>query len=287
MDAKLKRYYRKKMSGGRSLIARVADFIMLRIVILSVIFVIMLQWSRSLVVSVTVAALITAAVSLLIYTFRMKKTEKFFEKDLQRIREKCMLETLTLMNEHEFVEYMACLFPGLKSVHPVPGGFLADYKGLCMAVLHNHPRSECGVSEIVGAYRLCKDETRIAVVSLSDFADDAKRLAESASITLINGSEVLRIAGEKEMMPDEVSAEKRAKHEMEEAAVSMERVRRFAFSRAKVKAYILCGLVTLIWPFFGVWRIYYPIISVLCFIFAFVSYRRGKHTQESVGIDVT
>ena len=287
MDAKLKRYYRKKLSGGRSMFARATDYIMLRSVILTVIFIIMLQLSHSLTVAIPVAVLITVAASTVMYLFRRKKAEKYFEKDLQRIREKCLLESLTLMNEQEYTDYIARIFPGMESVQPIPGGFLATNKDIRMAVLHNHPKSDCGVADIVNAFRLCNSKEKITLISLSEFTDDAKKFADSASITLISGPEVLHIAGKKGLLPDEASAEQRAREEMEEAAVTMDRVRRYAFSRTKVRAYILCGIVTLIWPLFGIWRIYYPIISALCFVLAFISYKRGKHTQESMGIDAT
>jgi hypothetical protein len=287
MDAKLKRYYRKKMSGGRSIIARAADYIMLRSVILTVVFIVMLQWSHSIAVAIPVAALVTVAVSIAMYIYRKRKVEKFFEKDLKRIREKCLLETLTLMNGREYAEYIERLFPGTENVQPVPGGFLANCKGARMAVLHNHPKSECGVAEIVNALRQCKGEQKIVMISLSDYTEDAKKFSESASITLISGSDVLRAAERMGLLPDEESAEKRARQEMEEAAVTMDRLRRYAFRRNKVRAYILCGLIILIWPLFGIWRFYYPVISVLCFILAVISYKRGKHTQESAGINVS
>lgn len=80
MDARLKRYYRKKMNGGRSIIARAADFIMLRAAMLVTLFIVMLQWSHSLAVSISVAVLITVAISLSVYLYRRKKSRKIFRK---------------------------------------------------------------------------------------------------------------------------------------------------------------------------------------------------------------
>ena len=287
MDAKLKRYYRKKLSGGRSIIARAIDFVLLRAAMLIAIFILMLQWSRSLKVSIPVAVLVTVAVSIALNLYKRKKAEKILKKDLQRIREKCLLESLTLMNAREYTAYIARLLPGIEKIEDMPNGFLADYKGAKVAAVHNHPSSDCDVAQIVDAYRLCKDARRIVILSLSAFTGDAVKFAENAGITLISGKDVLRLAGEKDMLPDEHSAEERAKQEMEDTIVSMERVKRSAFSRTKIRAYIFCGLATMIWPLVGGWRIYYPIISILCFLLAFVSYKRGKHTQESADIDLT
>jgi hypothetical protein len=287
MDARLKRYYRKKMNGGRSIIARAADFIMLRAAMLVTLFIVMLQWSHSLAVSISVAVLITVAISLSVYLYRRKKAEKYFEKDMQRIREKCLLETLTLMNLNEYIDFMGRIFPEMEHAQPVSEGFLADYKGVRMVVLHNHPSSGLSVSQAVDAYRLGKGAGKIALVSVSEFSAEAKKFAESVSMILVPGKEILRIADEKGLLIDRNGAEERAQQEMEETLVSLESVRRSAFSRTKVKAYIFCGLVSLIWPIFGIWRIYYPIISILCFALAFISFKKGKHAQESAGIDLT
>jgi len=287
MDARLKRHYQKKMSGGRSIIARAVDFLIVRLVILVTLFIVMLQWSHSLTVSITVSVLITLAVCLTMYVYRRKKAEKYFEKDMQRIREKCLLESLTLMNLNEYITYMGRIFPGMEGVEPTGHGFLADYKAFRMVVLHNHPSDNLSASQAVDAYRLGKGAQKIALVSISGFTSDAKKFADSVSMALIPGREVLRIAEEKELLLDRQGAEDRAQQEMEETVISMESVRRSAFSRTKVKAYIFCGLVCMIWPLFGIWRIYYPIIAVLCFILAYFAYKRGKHLQESTGIDLT
>jgi len=287
MDAKLKRYYRKKMYGGRSLLARTVDFIMFRVAILVTIFIAMLQLSRSLTVAGSVSVLVTIAVSIGMYLYRQKKADKFFEKDLQRIREKCLLESLTVMNLKEFTGYIARIFPGTKQFEPVNDGFTADYKGTKIVVLHNHPSSNVSVAQVVDAYRLCKDGGKPVLISLSEYSADAKKFADSVSMMLVSGQEVLRLAGERGLLPDIHSAEERAKQEMEDTIISMENVRRSAFSRTKVKAYIFCGIVTMIWPLLGVWRIYYPIISILCFVMAFISFRKGKHAQENTGVGLT
>ncbi len=287
MDARLRRYYRKKMSGGRSIIARIIDFLLIRVSMLIVLFLLMLQWSHSLAVAIPVAVLVTLAAGIAMHAYGNRKAEKYFKKDLQRIREKCLLETLTLMNLHEYVGYMEKLFGSLSDVEAIQGGFLAERKGMRMVVLHNHPSGSLTAQKTVEAYRLCKEDKTAAVVSLSEFDADAKKFAEGVGLILVSGRDVLRIAQEKSMLPDEDSAEERAKQEMEETIISMERIKRSAFSRTKIRAYIFYGIIAMLWPLLGGWRFYYPIIALLCFVMAFVSYKRGKQIQESPDIDLT
>ncbi len=287
MDARLKRYYRKKMYGGRSIVARAVDFIMLRAAIVVTLFIIMLQLSHSLLVSAAVSLLITTAVSLAMHLYRKNKADNFFEKDLLRIQKKCLLESLTIMNLQEYIAWMTRIFPKITNVSASNGYFCADYEVDKMIVLHNHPSSSVSVSQTVDAYRLVKNSNKSVMISLSDYSKDAKKFAESVSMVLVNGQELLRFAGEKGLMLDEHSAEKRAREEMEESIITMESVRRSAFSRTKVKAYIFCGIVAMIWPLLGIWRFYYPIISIVCFALAFISFKKGKHAQENAGIDLT
>jgi hypothetical protein len=69
MDARLKRYYFKKMNGGRSLLARIMDFILLRAAILVTIFLTMLQLSHSIRVAAQVAILITGEFSIAVFGY--------------------------------------------------------------------------------------------------------------------------------------------------------------------------------------------------------------------------
>lgn len=287
MDAQLARYYSKKMSGGRSLIAQAADFILLRVVILAVLFTTMLQWSHSLNVAIPVSLLLTAAFCVLLAIFRKRKADKFYKQDLQKMREKYLLESLTLMSNAEYENYMERLFPGVTNAQSVSNGFIADYNGGKIAVLQNHPKSICDAPEIVDAYRLVKDAEKITIVSLSDFSTDAKIFADSVSAVLIPGGEILCIARKMELLPDEKIAEQRAKQEMDSAAISFERVKRSALNKTKVRAYIYCGIITMFWPLVGGWRIYYPFISFICFILAYISYKKGKDDQKSADADVT
>ncbi len=287
MDAQLKRYYSKKMNGGRSLIAQAADFILLRVVILAVLFITMLQWSHSLNVAIPVSLLLTAALCALLAIFRKRKADKFYKQDLQKMREKCLLESLTLMSNDEYEDYMGRLFPGVINTHSISNGFIADYNDGKIAIFQNHPKSICGAPEIAEAYRLIKDAETVTIVSLSDFSADAKIFAGNVSAVLISGREILCIARKMELLPDEKIAEQRAKQEMDSAAISFERVKRSALNKTKVRAYIYCGLITMFWPLVGGWRIYYPLISFICFILAYISYKKGKDDHKSANADVT
>ena len=54
---------------------------------------------------------------------------------------------------------------------------------------------------------------------------------------------VLKMAAEKDMLPDEDAAQEKARREMNETIITLGKLKQHAFDKTKVKAYILCGLV--------------------------------------------
>jgi hypothetical protein len=103
-------------------------------------------------------------------------------------------------------------------------------------------------------------------------------------VDTFGGKRVLEAAEKKNMLPDEEEAQARAVKEMNETAISLEDARYAALSKAKVKGYIICGIIIMCWPLVTGFRIYYPLIAMVCFVLAAVSYRSSRrHGKESSG----
>ncbi|MPN63249.1 hypothetical protein SDC9_211006 [bioreactor metagenome] len=95
------------------------------------------------------------------------------------------------------------------------------------------------------------------------------------------------MAAEKEMLPDEEIAQEKARREMSESIITMDKLKQHAFNKTKVKAYMLCGLVVMGWSLVIGFHIYYPIIAVVCFVMAAITFRRNKSHEESHGIGIS
>lgn len=283
MNPKLLRYYKKKLYGGRSLVARVSDFIMLRVFLLFFIFIVILYLSLSAIVALLISVFLTTAISLLTLVMNRKKVEKFIIDDLKRLKQKCLLEKLTLMNIKEYTEYINALFEGkISDIETIAGGFRGKFDNGSVYVFHNHPNSECGVSEVLSIYRLFGDEGNIMIVSLSEFSSDATKMccALPVKVDTVGGKKILEMAEKKGMLPDEEEAETNAAKEMNETVVTLEDAKNAAFGKTKVKGYIICGIIIMCWPVVTGFRIYYPVIAVLCFILAAVSYRSSRRREK-------
>lgn len=286
MDPRLIRYYKKQMYGGRSLVARTLDYVILRIMVLFVLFLVLLYFSRSFTVSVLISVFVTLAVSLILVLVRRNRIKKYIEKDTVRIKQKCLLEELTLMNEHAFADYISCLFDGVSDITQTNEGFTASKEGTTYCVFHNHPSTVCGVDSLLQVCRQYRD-TPTVIVSLSDFNEAARTFCAGQDIKLVSGKKILQAAASKGMLPDEEAAQDKARKEMSETIITLDKLKSSAFSKTKVKAYIFCGLVVMCWPLVMGFRIYYPIIAVVCFVMAAITFRKNKSHEESHGIGIS
>ena len=286
MDSRLVRYYKKQLYGGRSLVARLFDFIILRFMTLFVIFLAVLYFSRSFTVALLISAFITLAFSFTLALIRRNRIRRYIEKDMVRIKQKCLLEELTMMDADSYIGYMSQLFDGFSESTPTEDGFIAGKDNTVYYFLHNHPSSVCGIDSVLKIRREIMNQS-ITIVSLGEFSESVKTFCSGQKIGLISGKSILKAAAEKGMLPNEETAQQKAHTEMSETIVTVDKLKNSAFSKNKVKAYIFCGLIVTCWPFVTGFRIYYPIIAVICFIMAAVTFRRNKSHEESHGVGIT
>ncbi len=283
MNAKMMRYYQKKMHGGRSIVARSIDFVLFRLFLAVTLLFVFLYFSHSFIVSILMSLFITVAVSLSFLIVNRNKTKRYIEADLNRIKQKCLLETLTFMNEADFADYMDRLFDGFEETEPTANGFTAKKSGKRIYAFHNHPRTKVDVPDVLNILRDCDEP--LVFISLSEFQDDVKTICKSMeqNVALIDGARILKMAAEKNMLPNEQVAEQRAENEMKETILTLEKIKRTAFQKTKVKRYILCGVVVLLWSIVTGFRIYYPIIAAVCFLLALIAVKQHGEDKESSG----
>lgn len=286
MDPRLIRYYKKQLYGGRSAVARLFDFIVLRFMALFIIFLTVLYFSRSFKVALLISVFMTLAISFTLAVVRRNRIQRYIERDMVRIKQKCLLEELTLMSAEEYSDYVSKLFDGFEDTSRSEDGFVANKEGKTFYVLHNHPSSVCGIDTVLKIKREIENPD-IIIISLSDFNEAAKTFCLRQNIQLISGKSILKAAAEKDMLPNEETAQQKARTEMSETIVTIDKLKRTAFSKNKVKAYIFCGIVVMCWPLVTGFRIYYPIIAVICFVMAAIAFRKNKSHEESQGVGIT
>lgn len=290
MNYSLNNYYKRKINGGRSLVGRILDIIVFRTFLLIAVFLLVLYYSRTLWLAVFISILITVAVSLIILAYKRKKTTRYMQKDMERIKQKCLLEMLTLMKIDDYAVYInKMLSNGITDTICDNYGFRGKYRDFWLYAFHNHPNSKTTVSDILHVYRGSSNEDKLLILSLSDFEDDAKTMCEKlpCQIELVPGGKILLIAKNKNMLPDEESAKERAEKEMNDAIITLKKIKKTAFNKVKIKGYIICGVAIMLWPLISGFKIYYPIISIACFLLAILTFKKNRHTQESSDIGIS
>jgi hypothetical protein len=216
-----------------------------------------------------------------------RKMERFIKKDLVRLKEKCLLETLTFMTLTEFSEYIGQLLDGIEDVELWDKGFAARRGNSKVYAFHNHPRSKIDVSDILNILR--EKNEPLVLVSLSEFSENASQLCKSmnADIELIPGSQVLKLALQHHMLPDEAEAEQRAQSEMNASLLTLEKIKQSTLSKVKIKRYVICGVIVLLWPLVTGFKFYYPIIAAFCFVLAILAFRKSRQREESRNVGIS
>jgi hypothetical protein len=281
MDPRLLRYYRKKISGGKSMIARTVDFMMLRIIIFIVLFIAVLNMSLSIFVSLIMAFFLTAALSTVFVVYNRKKIERYIIKDMLRLKQKCLLEKLTFMDKKDYTCFIGKI-TGQDIVKPKydNDGFFTVCGDTSMYAFQNHPGGDCSVKDVLRVYREYKHD-KLIIISLSDFsAESINMCASLPGVTLSSGKKVLRMAEEKGLLPDEKEAGEKAEKEMKETLVTFEKIRKNALSGTKIKGYIFSGIVIMCWPLVAGFQVYYPVIAALCFALAAITYKKSRAGQD-------
>lgn len=286
MDKKLIRYYKKQMYGGRSIAARAIDFVMFRFMVFFMLFLALFFFSRSLKTALLISVFLTMALSLTLELVKRKRILRFIKKDTVRIKQKCLLEALTMLSAAEYKQYMGTLLGEITDVQLTEDGFAGKRKGSVVYVFHNHPSSICGIDSVIKIIRAYHGHP-IVIVSLSDFDNASKSFCSGNDIKLVTGKQVLEMAAAKDMLPDEQAAEEKARKEMNDTVITLDKIKESAFNRSKVKAYIFCGLIVMCWPFVMGFKIYYPIIAMICFVMAAVTFRKNKVHEESHDIGIS
>lgn len=290
MNYILNSYYKKKLNGGRSLVGRILDIVVLRAFLLFSIFLLVLYYSKVFWLAVIISVLITAAISLILLTYKRKKTSKYMQRDMERIKRKCLLEMLTLMKIDQYAAYInRMLGNAITDIECDSYGFRGKYRDFMLYAFHNHPNSKTSVSDIIHVFRKSENAEKLLILSLSEFEDDAKLMCNKlpCQVELIPGGKILNIAEKKCMLPDKECAIERAEKEISDAIVTLKKIKKTAFNKVKIKGYIICGIAIMIWPLISGFRIYYPVISIACFVLAFISFKKNRQTQESSDIGIS
>lgn len=284
----LQMYYNKRAGGGRSLVARIIDAVLFRAAIFCTLFVILFYYTFSLTFALIMSVLLTTAASLALTLYRRAKRKKFEEKDLEDLKEKCLLEELTFMSIEEFSTYINKLLDSkLENIKEFPGGFKANYKQHEVYAMHNHPGDVCSVSDVLNIYRGSKNKNKLIILTMSSFSDEAAALCKQKDIECIGGKKVLRIAASKDLLVSEEKAQEKAELLMKESLITLKQLRKNALSGLKIRGYIICGIIALVWPLINGFKIYYPIISIACFALAAISYKKRDKAKESTDIGIS
>jgi hypothetical protein len=60
-------------------------------------------------------------------------------------------------------------------------------------------------------------------------------------------------------------------------------LKKSVLDKTKAKRYIICGVIVMMWSLITGFRIYYPIIAVICFSLAVIAFKNARLYDKNTG----
>ncbi|MEZ4357985.1 MAG: hypothetical protein R2876_05080 [Eubacteriales bacterium] len=284
------RYCTKKFYKNKSIVARILDFISAFLLIFILTYMLLIFKFRKMWLSLILSLSITASILVTYKLFTDKRIAKFMEKELDNLLNDAILEHIVLSDEKSFKKLISKILSKL-GITEVKFSFCyftakKEDNNIIIFVFKNHPTNKISASEILKSANIAKEKkfSELFIISTSQLDDDAKKFLEripELSISALPIDEFLSMAKETNLYPYEQTAQEKAKEMLYQDALHAKDLRRQALSPNKYRAYILCGIVSMLWTYIVGFNVIFPIIACASFIMAFFSYRKSISTAKA------
>lgn len=260
MEKQIRRYYKQKQSGGRSTAARIADGVVLRLILAFACYL----WFQSNVKNQLVAIALTVATMGLLFLalglYRGLAFEKFVNKERERLRDVVLRERLLLLSEEEF--RALCLQ-------------ITDRRGETEQVHLRCSQRASALDEdaILDAFHAAqaKDARTLILCTLSPLTAKATAILKRLPVEAIciTQDQVLKEA--RGMAGYAVTDEDIEDYIVKEQSVRDARRKRMQtqpFASGRTKKYLICAAVLFAASFVTGYALYYRLLAGLCVLLA-------------------
>lgn len=274
-------YYKRKMYKGRSMAARAADFLFLRLFFLAAAYVVLLYFLRIMWLSAVLSALLTVSLSLALQIYKNLRLNRYIGAEMEKLKKECLLEKIVMMDNAGYRRMVKKMLKnmGFEKAAASTIGFEAEKNGekYFVKAFFLHPSEKAGVNETLNAFKLGikTGALKVLLLSPSGFTREAEVFAKRhENIELIKSERFLNLAIEAGFKTSDEEAGEAALNAIRQNAVTPDDIKEGALQRGKAKAYMLCGILALVWSYIAGFQIYYPIIAMGCFLIAFYIHRK-------------
>lgn len=264
-------YFRRKYSGGRSVVARAVDYVALRLIILAAAYLFFLprfgNWSTALLL----AGIALGIAMLVLRMMREIALERFVRREIKRIRKTLLCDRLMLADVQTVGGLSGRLCPQTERAVVLQRALPVDAEALLALV------------------RTYRGYGKLHVFSCTEYADSAVAFSMRANglLELHAPEELLSAAVRAGMEPpmEAVYAYIEAEQRDERKRRRLQRMRVSPFAAARAKKYLLAALVLTGASFLTRYALYYRMLAGLCAVVAAcgAAMARGARTLQGAG----
>lgn len=267
-------YYKRRMSGGKSPVARALDFVALRALFFAACLLYFRSVANNLAVSLFLAAVATAVLCIVLHLVNQWRLDRFILRQRQRLYEQYLRERLMLLPRDEFLLYAH------KHLNTLPGYRAKEgevtFRGKPCRVHVIQQPEPLGPGALLGAYQAARaaGAARLAVFSAGPVPEATyafcRRIMDVAVEVFPPEALVKLLSQQREpdeeqridaIIQGEIDAERAERQERLRSPVGSGRARRYLFAAG----------ILLVGSFFTAYAIYYRIASGLCLCLAIVT----------------
>ncbi len=289
---RINNYYKQRMYGTRTIIARALDFVALRLAVFGAAYILLLFIFRDRNFALGFSIILVLILSVVLKIVADVRLERFVKKDAVKLGKDVLLERLILCPQKEFDRFVrqVCKSLGYRKLRRQDGWFYAcrGEDTVYIKPIRRHPSEKCTVQEVLGvlleARRL--EKARALVLTTAAFVPEVDALCEKVDfirVDLLDGSKLIDAAGDAGLLPAGEEIDAMILQELERRKTVSEKIKKAALSPLKFKRYLACGsMLAGAGVFFG-FSIYYFIFSGLCFALAAISLILARKRKQASG----
>lgn len=264
-------YYKRRMSGGKSPVARALDFFALRALFFTACLLYFRSVSNNLVVSLFLAAVATAVLCIVLHLVHQWRLERFILRQRQRLYEQYLRERLMLLPRDQFLVYAR------RHLNTLPGYRAGEgevtFRGQPCRVHVIQQPEPLVPGALLGAYRAARaaGAARLAVFSAGPVPEVThafcRRILDVA-VEVFPPEALVRLLSQQREPDEEQRIDAIIQAEIDALRAQRAESLKNPVGAGRARRYLFAAGFLLVGSFFTAYALYYRIASGLCLALA-------------------
>lgn len=265
-NRKIIAFYKKKLYGGRTMLARAVDYAALRAITFAACYL----WFSTVVKNTVMALLLSATalvtISVAVELYKSIRLDKFIAQERAKMRDRMFSKRLYLMPREEYLE----LVQGVVRQSP------EKYGAGCL-VYPLQQAAPANADTVLNAYRAAKKRGCDAAVifSASGASRDAREFLEQYAdmdVRFEPVSTLLTEGGKRDLLPDDATVNAQIIDFIETEKKKRRQLAARPFQPGRTRRYVLVAIALFIASFFVKHTLYFRLLSAACASFGAVAW---------------